>query len=120
MARIIVASEDIQLAGLLAAELSAEGHEVLEAVTGMEVVELACVGADMVFLDVVLPVFDGFETAERLRKDPDVPPRLPIVFVSARELDRRQCDALGISGVLPKEHSAVDVREMAAKHLTAR
>jgi CheY-like chemotaxis protein len=120
MACIIVASEDLQVTGLLAAELSAEGHDVLEACSGLEVTELAGAATDMIFLDVALPVFDGFETAARLRKNPDLPPKLPIVFLSAHELDPRQCDALGIAAVLPKAHSAGDVREITAKCLYAR
>ncbi len=71
----------------------------------------------MLFVEVDLPVFNGIEVAERLRADPDIPRELPIILVSARDIEPHTLDRAGISAVLPKVHTNYDVRELLSRCL---
>ena len=64
--------------------LTANGMEVIEAVTGEEALRLAS-GCDAVVLDVNLPDLDGFEVCRRLRADPATQ-SLPVLHLSAQHM----------------------------------
>ena len=63
--------------------LVCHGYTVLTASSGQEVLHMLELWPDLkidVAIDVVMPMMDGFELAERMRK---IRPRLPIVYMSA-------------------------------------
>jgi hypothetical protein len=62
--------------------LRGAGFKVVEAPTGLEAVERARQGVDLVVLDVNLPDIDGFEVCRRVRSDPATA-RLPVIHLSA-------------------------------------
>lgn len=64
--------------------LTANGMDVIEAVTGEEALRLAA-GCDAVVLDVNLPDLDGFEVCRRLRADPATQ-SLPVLHLSAQHM----------------------------------
>lgn len=64
--------------------LTANGMEVIEAVTGEEALRLAS-SCDAVVLDVNLPDLDGFEVCRRLRADPATQ-SLPVLHLSAQHM----------------------------------
>ncbi|MCL4695179.1 MAG: response regulator, partial [Candidatus Hydrogenedentes bacterium] len=82
VARILVADDDTASLDVMALALTAEGHEVSCATNGQEAYELTLHDKpDLVFLDIMMPVYSGYETCELLRNDPEVPSELPIVFL---------------------------------------
>jgi two-component system phosphate regulon response regulator PhoB len=85
----------------LRAVLESEGHEVLEAADGREALEVVA-SADVVVLDLQVPVVPGDEVLRRLRGDPATA-RLPVVVVTATgEEGRRAALALGADDYLTK------------------
>jgi CheY-like chemotaxis protein len=92
---------------LFKAYLQGQRHTVARATNGAEAVDLASSGAfDLLFMDISMPVMDGYAATRRIReletgKDR---PRLPIVVLSAQDLraQRRKGALVGCSGHLSK------------------
>ncbi|MGH9089521.1 MAG: response regulator transcription factor [Acidimicrobiales bacterium] len=81
--RILVVEDDEHMAHLLAQGLEEEGHAVDAVHTGPDGVWLATEHAyAAIVLDVMLPGFDGFEVARRLR---DAGRWAPILLLTARD-----------------------------------
>lgn len=118
MARILIADDDSSSYDVLSVALTAEGHQVFYAANGQEALDMATeTEPDLVFLDVMMPVFDGYETCERLRNNPDIPANLPIVFLTSTEEDRGKIEKVGASDYLTKRHMIGDLQDMLVKHL---
>ncbi len=79
MPKILVVEDDPASLDFLRKYLQYELYETLEATDGGTALELAA-QADLVLLDVMLPVLDGMEVAETLRRDH---PDLPILMLTA-------------------------------------
>lgn len=118
MATILVATIDSQAFDSLSSEIMGEGHEVLWAGDGKEACDLAT-GAELVFLDGSLPIFDGYEVASLLRGDPDIPRDLPILLLADEAAEPHQFERSGFTGQFRKSHSYCDVRELLSSHLRA-
>jgi two-component system OmpR family response regulator len=87
-ARLLVVDDEANICALLSATLRHVGYDVRTAGSGAEALTAADeYQPDLVVLDVMLPDFDGFEVARKLRADGRI---LPIVFLTARDpaLDR--------------------------------
>jgi CheY-like chemotaxis protein len=105
--RILVAEDSDASFQLFQAYLQGGPHSVARATNGAEAVELAATGSfDLLFMDISMPVMDGYAATRRLReletgKDR---PRLPIVVLSAEDLraQRRKGAMVGCSGHLSK------------------
>lgn len=118
MATILIAGEDIGCLAILESELSAEGHEVITAPNGQDAYDRALGAAlDAVFLELNMPVFNGYETCRLLRDDPDVPPGLPIILLTSTDVNERAMEKAGPTDRLPKRHQAWELRELLSKHL---
>jgi predicted ATPase/signal transduction histidine kinase/CheY-like chemotaxis protein len=76
------------------------GFEVIEANDGKQGVELAN-KANIIFMDLVMPVMNGFEAVEIIRKDFK---ELPIIAISANvfEADKQKSLQAGCNAFLPK------------------
>ncbi len=105
--RILVAEDSEASFHLFQAYLRGQPHSVARATNGAEAVELAASGTfDLLFMDISMPVMDGYAATRRIReletgKDR---PRLPIVVLSAQDLraQRRRGALVGCSGHLSK------------------
>jgi predicted ATPase/signal transduction histidine kinase/CheY-like chemotaxis protein/tRNA A-37 threonylcarbamoyl transferase component Bud32 len=76
------------------------GFEVIEAENGKQGVKLAD-KANVIFMDLVMPVMNGFEAVEIIRKDFN---KLPIIAISANvfEADKQKSLQAGCNAFLPK------------------
>jgi len=118
MARILLADDDLASLEVMTLALEAEGHEVLQVSNGQEAFEQTLSHRpDLVFLDVMMPVFDGYQTCEMMRNDPDIAPSLPIIFLTAVEVDNKRIEEVGASGYLSKRHAVTELRELLVRHL---
>ena len=84
--------------------LRAKGHEVRRARDGMEGIDLATsVKADLILLDIQLPVMDGYATARELRKKPELA-NTPIIALTSYAMtgDREKALAAGCTGYIEK------------------
>lgn len=109
---ILLADDDENNRELLRRRLSVEGHEVVEAGSGAEALEvLRRTSCDLVLLDIMMPVLDGFETLERIKRDEQLR-ELPVIMISA--LDEFQsvvrCIEMGAEDYLPKPFNRVLLR----------
>jgi len=81
--RILVAEDRPKTADLLRRALGSEGHEVLLAYDGDRALTLGrSAEADLILLDVMLPVLDGFTVLRRLRESRV---RTPVIILTARD-----------------------------------
>ena len=81
-ARILLVEDEETLANGLEFNLTDEGYVVKWARDGREALEMFDAGTfDLLILDVMLPFYDGFEIAEKIRH---VAPQMPILMLSAR------------------------------------
>lgn len=87
---ILIVDDIPQNIELLEAYLVPYGYEIVTAANGAEALEkLASHPIDLILLDVMMPVMDGFEVARRVRQN-DTMRLLPIILVTAlRETEDR-------------------------------
>lgn len=88
-ATALVVDDDLRSRELLTALLTAQGYRVTQAADGAEALAAAARQApDVVLLDVMMPVMDGFETCRRLKQQPQTA-IVPVLLVTALN-DRAQ------------------------------
>lgn len=81
--RVLVVDDVLPNVKLLEAKLSSEYFEVLTASNGPEALEvIERENPDIILLDVMMPVMDGFEVCRRIKADPRTT-HLPVVMVTA-------------------------------------
>ncbi len=116
MARILHIEDDAANRLLVRKLLQNAGHEVIDAVDGLEGVRLA-VGdpPDLVLVDINIPGLDGFEVTLRLRGEPKLT-GVPIVAITA-EGNRETSLAVGCDGFLQKPIDARSFPAIIGKYL---
>lgn len=80
------------------------GLKVNQATNGSEALTvLRDRGADLVLLDIGMPVMDGFTTLTKIRADPDLR-HVPVYIISGTDdlAAVTRCNELGATGFLPK------------------
>jgi diguanylate cyclase (GGDEF)-like protein len=110
--RILIADDDDANRELLRRRLECEGHEVAEARDGLEVLDaLRKFPYDLVLLDLIMPVMDGFETLSRIKQDAGLK-ELPVIMISALEEIQSvaSCIEMGAVDYLPKPFNRVLLR----------
>lgn len=80
--RILIVDDEELNRELLEDLIASFGYEPEMARDGVEALAKLKLDIDLVLLDVMMPVMDGFEVARRIRQDPDTSD-LPIVMVTA-------------------------------------
>ncbi|MGA0863024.1 MAG: response regulator transcription factor [Ilumatobacteraceae bacterium] len=94
--RVLVVEDEENIAYLLRTALSSAGYEVTAAATGSAAVTAAVERPpDVMVVDVMLPDFDGFEVARRVRNSGI---SAPILFLSARGSVEDKVRGLTIGG----------------------
>jgi len=102
--RILVVDDNEDSAEALAMALEHFGYQVAFALDGLTALDrLRAFPADVAFLDLGLPVIDGFELARRIiREFPDRPPRLVAVTGYGQKHDVTRSAAAGFEAHLTK------------------
>ncbi|MFM7321007.1 MAG: response regulator [Armatimonadota bacterium] len=105
--KVLVADDEPALLRLMEFVLSRKEFELLVAVDGEAALALARAHRpDLVVLDIMMPLRDGYSVAEELRADAELG-QVPIVMLSARTQDTdvdRAVEA-GVDAFLPKPFS---------------
>lgn len=92
MARILIADDDSLLRALLQHRLSADGHDVFAVEHGGQIMPaLAECRPDLIVLDAMMPVMDGFEVLRRLKSGLNPDPT-PVIMLTAL---KRESDIVG-------------------------
>lgn len=105
MSMILVAEDNPVNQTLIQKILVKLGHEVTIAENGKEALSAFVNGSyDLIFMDIQMPVMDGFEATARIRDLEDRDHRIPIVAVTAHALkgDRDKCLQMGMDDYLSK------------------
>jgi DNA-binding response OmpR family regulator len=105
--KILVAEDSSTVRRLIAARLTADGYEVVEATDGEEALILAQhAQPDLVVLDKVMPKLDGFEVVRLMREDPATR-TMPIVMLTERTSEEDVLGGLnlGVDEYMPKPFS---------------
>ncbi len=112
---ILVADDNLASRELMREVLEASGHCVVEATNGREALDLIHRDLpDVVFLDLQMPVLDGFCVVRQLRSDERFR-RLPAVAVTASAMlgDRELAIAAGFDSYITKPIHLNEVRKQA-------
>ena len=80
--RILVVDDERDIVDLIGYNLGKEGYDVSFAYNGKEALDKVSLKPDLVILDVMMPVLNGFDTCKRLKADPTTA-TVPVVFLTA-------------------------------------
>lgn len=111
---VLIIEDDRDIVEMVEYNLKEEGYETLSALNGEDGVELARrQQPDLIILDIMLPIMDGFEVCRTLRSN-DVTAQIPIIILSAKsqETDKVVGLELGADDYVTKPFSP---RELIAR-----
>ncbi|MFN2588939.1 MAG: response regulator transcription factor [Actinomycetota bacterium] len=87
--KVLVADDEPALRKLLKTNMELEGYETLEAANGAEVLEsVRRDNPDIILLDIMMPVMDGWEVMTELAANPEYSQK--VILVSAKASDDAQ------------------------------
>jgi len=101
MRKILIAEDNVEISDMMRNYLKRAGHIVYQAYDGEQALDFArSMEPDLVLLDIMMPIKDGYEVCRTLRKEMDI----PIIVVSAKvaEEDKERMFALGADDYLTK------------------
>ena len=104
MSKILVVDDEDDIRNLIVRYLRHEGHETVEAKNGQEAVILCAEqNFDLIIMDIMMPVMNGFEACTEIRKTKDI----PTLMLSARgtEKDKLQGFDSGVDDYVVKPFS---------------
>lgn len=116
--RILVA-EDEEGSQILAEKILKKfGLEVVIAADGKEAIEKALHESwDLIFMDIQMPVMNGYEAVKKLRQDGIT---TPIIALTAYAMprDREKCINAGCDGYISKPFEPKDLQEVLSSHIS--
>lgn len=111
---VLVVDDEPQLVWMLRFSLEAAGYRVFSAREGREALEgVREHRPDLMLLDIMMPVMDGWEVLQRLQELP-VDERPKVVVLSARTglRDRAKAAELGADAFVPKPFNVDDLLDV--------
>ena len=103
--RVLIVDDDMRTLFALSHLLSERGMRTVKAENGERALQLldADPGVDIVLMDIMMPVMDGYETMAKIR-DQERFRRLPIIALTAKAMpkDREHCLAAGANDYMTK------------------
>ena len=102
--RVLLVDDDMRNAFALGRVLSERGIDVTKAENGQRALDLlAQQEFDLVLMDIMMPVMDGYEAIKRIRAELDLQ-HLPVIALTAKAMreDRDKCLQIGASDYLTK------------------
>jgi CheY-like chemotaxis protein len=108
--KILVVDDEEDIVYLLKALFSRNGYSVTGASSGEECLELLeSENPDLIFMDIMMPGLDGWETARKIKTDPQTK-NIPIIMLSVK------CDP----GACKKSHDYSFAEEHLAKPIDSK
>jgi len=117
--KILVVDDEPFICRSLSFVLRKGDYEVIEARDGEEAIAaIREHKPDLVFLDVMMPKFNGFEVTEQVRSDPELA-ATKIILLTARgqESDRGRGTAAGANDYMTKPFSPIKILDRAREVL---
>jgi CheY-like chemotaxis protein/MinD-like ATPase involved in chromosome partitioning or flagellar assembly len=112
MSKILIVDDDENNRIVLSDTLAGDGYLLAEATNGEEALQaVAADPPDLILLDIVMPVKDGFETLRQLKANP-LTERIPVIMVTSLNMDSQiaLCLNEGAADHITKPFSRVVVR----------
>ena len=107
-AKILIVDDEPPYVRLMEANLLTEGYQVIPAYNGQEALNLVTTQKpELVILDIMMPVIDGFTVCERIREFSNIP--IIIVTAKGEERDRVRGLDLGADDYIVKPFSATEL-----------
>ncbi|MGL4739891.1 MAG: response regulator transcription factor [Sarcina sp.] len=113
--KILIIDDEEEITILIKRALRKEGYDIIvkNNLEGMEVKDFK--GFDLILLDVMMPVMDGFTLCKKIRKEVDA----PIIFITAKTMEEDLVEgfSLGADDYIKKPFSIVELRARVQAHL---
>ena len=119
MSKILVIDDEANIRKIVGALLRQAGHDVIDAEYGLSGVAMAQSEIpDLILLDLMMPVVDGFGVLRRLRENP-VANRIPVIILTAKidAASERACMDLGAVDYIKKPWGPLEIEERVAMAL---
>lgn len=115
---VLVVDDDPDILDALSEILEAEGFAVTRARNGQEALERLLPRPDLILLDLMMPVMDGYEFARRMKQQKGPASDVPIVVLSADRNVGTKAREIGATGFLAKPFELGDLLGMVRKALS--
>ena len=118
--RVLIVEDNPQSLELISELVKAEGHAVITATNGNEVLPIAREQrSDLILMDIQLPGVDGLTVTQRLKMEPATR-KIPVIGISAHALraDVQRALEAGCVAYLPKPLDTRRFRDLVARLLS--
>jgi DNA-binding response OmpR family regulator len=105
---ILIADDQEDIADLIAIYLKNEGYHVIKVSDGQEAVRVVeTQSIDLLILDIMMPIMDGYEVTRRIRERYN----MPIIFLSAKtsDFDKVQGLVIGADDYMTKPFTTIEL-----------
>src|ERR1700693_2742578 len=110
--RILVVEDQEDNRRILRDLLTSADYEIMEAENGEEALTAAAKErADLILMDIQLPIMDGYEATRRIKADPTLT-HVPVIAVTSYALNKAKARAAGCDDFVLKPYSP---RQLLAK-----
>lgn len=119
MTKILVIDDEAVIRRVVGVLLGQAGYDVIYAEYGLSGIAMAqSEKPDLILLDLMMPVVDGFEVLKRLRED-NVASRIPVIILTAKidAASERACMDLGAVDYIKKPWGPREIEERVAMAL---
>ncbi len=116
---ILIVDDDIRNVFVMTSALENHDADIVEAFNGKEALEaLENEPVDLILMDIMMPIMNGFETIENIRKE-EKWKDLPIIAVTAKTLeeDRRKCLEVGANDYMTKPVDYIVLMKLIKKYI---
>ena len=107
--KILVVDDEAGIRSVIREYLESENYDVIESSNGEEAINIALDNnIDLIIMDIMMPVLDGFSAAKEILKDK----KIPVIMLSARseEYDKLLGFDLGIDDYITKPFSPKEIK----------
>ncbi|MFI7126853.1 response regulator transcription factor [Nonomuraea sp. NPDC050153] len=121
LGKVLVVDDDEVIRQLIAVNLNLEGFEVATATDGQDCLDRVLdVMPDVITLDVMMPLLDGWTTAQKLRTE-EATRHIKVVLITARaqDDDRRRGLGIGVDAYLTKPFDPAELIQVVRDLATA-
>ena len=112
---VLIADDEAQIREILSLYFKKEGFKVIEAADGAEaLVQIQAGKPDIILLDIMMPVLDGFEVCKQVRKISDV----PIIMLTAKDFDDDRILGLEMGPMITSQSHSIPAKLSPALRLS--
>lgn len=119
---VLIVEDDKFLSNIHKARFAKEGYETRHATNGEEAIKMAREKKpDLILLDLIMPIKDGFETLQELKSDENLKDVKVVVLSNlGQEEDMKRAKELGaLDYIIKADVSFREILAMAKKHLNS-